>query len=133
MNGDICIVVNTTSKNKDLWKMFYGQFQKHFPQRISIYTFNDALSDDFVGTTFIYDNNLKFRSQFLSCIKKVKEDYCIFISEDYILYDGVDIDGIEYLQDVLREDDDLSFIRLFKGMDFSATISQRCSSFVIPG
>ena len=38
MNGDICIAVNTTSKNKDLWKMFYGQFKKHFPQRILIYT-----------------------------------------------------------------------------------------------
>jgi len=119
MNGDICIAVNTTSKNSDLWKMFYVQLQKHFPQRISIYTFNDSPSDEFIGTSFLYDKNLKFRSQFLSCIKKVKEDYCIFVSEDYILYDGVDIDGIEYLQDVLREDEGLSFIRLFKGMDFS--------------
>ena len=118
MNGDICIAVNTTSKNKDLWKMFYGQFKKHFPQRILIYTFSDIPSTEFIGETFLYDKNLKFRSQFLSCIRKISEDYCIFISEDYVLYEDADIEGIEFLQDVLEEDKGLSFIKLFKGADF---------------
>jgi len=118
MNGDICIVVNTTSKNKDLWKMFYKQFQKHFTQRILVYTFTDMPSTEFIGETLLYDKNLKFRSQFLSCIRKISEDYCIFISEDYILYEDADIEGIEFLQDVLEEDKGLSFIKLLKGADF---------------
>ena len=118
MNGDICIIVNTTSKNKDVWKMFYNQFQKHFTQRILIYTFSDTPSTEFIGETLLYDKNLKFRSQFLSCIRKISEDYCIFISEDYVLYDDVDIEGIEFLQNVLQEEKDISFIKLFKGADF---------------
>jgi len=118
MNGDICIIVNTTSKNSDLWKIFYGQFQKHFTQRILVYTFTDTPSTEFIGETLLYDKNLKFRSQFLSCVRKISEDYCIFISEDYILYDDVDIEGIEFLQSVLQEAKDISFIKLFKGADF---------------
>ena len=117
LNQDVSIVVNTTSKNEDVWKMFYGQFQKHFPQRILIYTFNDALSTEFIGETFLYDKNLKFRSQFLSCIRKVPEDYCIFISEDYILYDDADIELIEYLRDVLDQNKNLSFVRFSKGVN----------------
>ena len=118
MNKDICVVVNTTSKNSDVWKMFYTQIKKHFPQHAEIYTFSDIPNDEFIGQTFLYDKNLKFRSQFLSCIKKVPEDYCIFISEDYVLYDNVNINKIEFLQNILREDDTISFIKLFKGADF---------------
>ncbi len=115
-NEDVSIVVNTTSKNKDAWKMFYGQIAKHFPERVAVYTFSDIPSDDFIGETLLYDKKLKFRSQFLSCIKKITEDYCIFISEDYVLYDDVDIESLEYLRNVLSENSDLSFIRLFKGI-----------------
>jgi len=115
---EIPIVVNTTSKNSDVWKMFYSQIKKHFPQHAEIYTFSDVPSTEFVGQTFLYDKNLKFRSQFLSCIKKVSERYCIFISEDYILYDNVNINKIEFLRNILREDDTISFIKLFKGADF---------------
>ena len=115
---EIPVVVNTTSKNNDVWKMFYSQIKKHFPQHAEIYTFSDVPSTEFVGQTFLYDKNLKFRSQFLSCIKKVSERYCIFISEDYVLYDNVNINKIEFLQNILREDDTISFIKLFKGADF---------------
>ena len=115
---EIPIVVNTTSKNSDVWKMFYSQIKKHFPQHAEIYTFSDVPNNEFIGQTFLYDKNLKFRSQFLSCIKKVPEDYCIFISEDYVLYDNVNINKIEFLQNILREDDTISFIKLFKGADF---------------
>ena len=116
---EIPIVVNTTSKNSDVWKMFYSQIKKHFPQHAEIYTFSDVPSTEFVGQTFLYDKNLKFRSQFLSCIKKVSERYCIFISEDYILYDNANINKIEFLQNILREDDTISFIKLFKHFFFS--------------
>tara|TARA_Y100000593_G_C4274226_1_gene319131 strand:- start:582 stop:1322 length:741 start_codon:yes stop_codon:yes gene_type:complete len=118
MNKNICIVTNTTSKNSDVWKMFYNQIKKHFPQHVKIYTFSDISNEEFIGQTFLYDKNLKFRSQFLSCIKKVPEDYCIFVSEDYILYKDVDAEKIKFLQSFLKEEKDISFIKLFKGADF---------------
>lgn len=115
---EVPVVVNTTSKNSDVWKMFYSQIKKHFPQCAKIYTFSDIPNDEFIGQTFLYDKNLKFRSQFLSCIKKVSDDYCIFISEDYILYNDVDTEKVRFLQSFLQEEKDISFIKLFKGADF---------------
>ena len=127
LNEDVAIVVNTTSKNSDVWKMFYSQIKKHFPQHVEIYTFSDVPSTEFVGQTFLYDKNLKFRSQFLSCIKKVSERYCIFISEDYILYEDVDVESLEYLRNVLTKNSDLSFIRLFKGISPQENLYQNSS------
>ena len=55
----------------------------------------------------------------MSCIGEVKEEYCIFISEDYILYDRPDADCISRYIEILDEYKYLSFIRLLKGMSFN--------------
>ena len=57
----------------------------------------------------------KYRDQFLSGIKHVKEEYCIYISEDYILYDNVQENTINEYNKVLDDNPHLSFIRFIKG------------------
>ena len=114
---DVCLVINTFSKYSDVWQMFFDSLDKHFPD-IKRYVFVDQGEPDKKSTTIHYKKEDLFRTQFISCIEKVPEKYCIFISEDYVLYDDVRTDLLERYRDVLDENKNLSFIKLVKGMDF---------------
>jgi hypothetical protein len=115
--NDVCLVINTFSKYSDAWPMFFDSLDKHLPQ-LKRYVFVDEGEPDENSTTIHYDKTKMFRTQFLECIKKVPEAYCIFISEDYILYDDVRADLLEKYKNVLEEDEKLTFIRFAKGIDF---------------
>ena len=106
MKNNIAIIVNTFSNYSDLWKMFFDKLDKHIPD-FKRYIFVDKDIPDKNSIVFHYNPNDKFRTQFLSCIKKVEEEYCIFISEDYIMY-----------VNVLDQNKQITFIRFAKGMDF---------------
>ena len=41
------------------------------------------------------------------------------MNEDYILYDNVDIEGFNYCIDFLESNDDISFVRLMKGIEYN--------------
>jgi len=114
---DICLVINTFSSYSDLWPMFFDSLEKYFPS-IKRYVFVDEGVPDEKSTTIYYDQTKTFRTQFLECIKQVPEEYCIFISEDYILYDDVRVDLLEKYKGILDENRKLTFIRLIKGIDF---------------
>mgnify|MGYP003122929959 FL=1 len=116
--NNIALVVNTISKNSDIWKMFFDQLEKYTPNDFftNKYLFTDKTGDD-VPEDFkvvLYDESKMYREQFLTGIKEVKEDYCIYISEDYILYNNIEKDLLLKYRDVM-ENDGISFIKLFKG------------------
>ncbi len=116
--SDIALVVNTVSKNSDVWEMFFSQLEKHTPKDFfkSKYLFtdetNETVPEDF--NVVIYDGSKLYREQFLTGIKEVEEDYCIYISEDYVLYGDIEEDLLRKYKDVM-EKDGISFIKLFKG------------------
>ena len=114
---DLALVVNTHSSYSDLWDMFLARLEKHFPE-VKTYIFSDKGEFDPRYEVAYYDNSQNFRSQFLSCIANVEEKYCIFISEDYILYDSPRHELLEEYIDVLDKHEYLSFVRLLKGMSF---------------
>ena len=97
--------------------MFFDSLDKHMPS-VKRYVFVDKGVPDKKSTTIYYDQTKKFRTQFLECIGQVPEEYCIFISEDYILYDDAREDLLERYKNILEEDQKLTFIRLMKGADF---------------
>ena len=111
------MVINTFSKYSDLWPMFFDSLDNYLPS-MNRYVFVDKGTPDENSTTLHYDKKDSFRTQFLSCIEKVTEEYCIFISEDYILIDNPKIDLLKKYVAVLDRNPTISFIRLFKGMDF---------------
>tara|TARA_R110000824_G_scaffold40131_1_gene120593 strand:- start:2 stop:757 length:756 start_codon:yes stop_codon:yes gene_type:complete len=117
--SNIALVVNTISKNKDVWGMFFDQISEHVPSSLFTkkYIFVDPLAKDLPEEyeVLYYDTNKKYRDQFLSCIERVEEEYCIYISEDYILYDDVQTDLIEKYKNLLEKNGHLSFIRFVKG------------------
>jgi len=114
---DIVLVINTHSSYGDLWKMFFDSLEQYLPT-VKRYVFVDEEIPDEKSITFHYDKTNLFRTQFLNCIKKVKEKYCIFISEDYILYDKPRLDLIERYKNILEENKYLSFIRFTKGIEY---------------
>ena len=114
---DLCLVINTFSKYADVWPIFFDSLEEHLPA-LKRYVFVDEGEPDSKSVTVYYDETKLFRTQFLDCIKEVSEEYCIFISEDYILYDAPRMDLIEKYKKVLDEDKELSFVRFAKGIEF---------------
>ena len=115
----IALIINTISKNKDIWNLFFDQLEKHIPDDFFSrrYIFVDKTEDVFSKNyeTKYYDTTKKYREQFLSCIQHVDEKYCIYISEDYLLYDNIRHDLIRDYKKALDENKNLSFIRFMKG------------------
>ena len=113
----VCLVVNTVSHCKDLWEMFFGQIDLHYPDN-KIYVF----TDDKVGlpenvTPICYDPKDNFRTQYLSCIRQVKEDFVIYLNEDYILYDDVNAGLMSEYVELMKADSCISFIKTNKSIN----------------
>lgn len=116
---DYAIVVNANSNSKDIWEMFFGQFEKFYPNQ-KIYVFSD-IEDSIISkyTVIKYDPSEMFRSQYLKCIKQVKEDFVLYLNDDYILYDRVDEEKIKDCLKILQENDNISCIRFTRGPNFT--------------
>jgi len=116
--SDVCLIVNTISKNADVWKIFFDSIEKYFDASFlsNKYVFVDddlgQIPDDY--SVINYSTDVKYRDQFVTCIEQVKEKYCIYISEDYILYDHVDTKKISSFFQVL-DNNPVSFVRFMRG------------------
>jgi len=115
----IALVINTISKNSDVWEPFFDSIDLHVPQNLfnKKYVFvDDHLSKIPKGYDIItYDTNKTYKQQFCSCISKVKEEFCVYVSEDYILYNDVDDEKISSFLKTMNSDKQLSFIRFMRG------------------
>lgn len=114
---NVALVINTVAKNSDIWPMFFAQLEKHFGRSIKKYVFVDAGAPELPPDVEVlfYDPAVKYQEQFASCIPSVKEEYCVYISEDYILYEDVRTDLITEFKEILEANPELSFIRFMKG------------------
>ena len=119
MIKNLSVVVTTHSSCSDIWPMFFGQIEQFFPNQ-KIYVFSDTLENlPNNCIPILYSNDDSYRTQYLKCIKQVNEKYCLTLNEDYILYDNVDIEGVNYCIDFLESNDDTSFVRLMKGIEYN--------------
>ena len=114
---NVSLIINTVSKNSDVWDMFFGQIEKHFPADIKKFVFVDKSPEQLPSDCEVvyYDKDKTYQEQFSSCIDAVETEYCIYISEDYVLYDDVRVDLIENYCSVLNNNQNLSFIRFMRG------------------
>jgi len=114
---ELALVINTHSSLRDVWNPFLDSVRTHIPQINPKYIFVDKTNFDFGDdfTIINYDTNVTYRDQFYESIKQVKEKYCIYIAEDYILYDDVQWDNILKQLKILDENKELSFVKLIGG------------------
>lgn len=117
MSNSLALIIDTNSNYSDVWAPCFGRLDTHAAD-IKKYVFTDTTSGvvdvpDNI-TPILYDNSDNYRNQFLSCIKQIEEEYIIYTSEDYILFDDVNLQEIENICDVLR-DGEYSFCKFIKG------------------
>jgi len=116
---DLCLIVNSVAKNSDVWEMFFDKIEQHTPPDLfnQKYLFVDECGDNCPDDyeVKLFDKSKMYREQFWSCVRQVPEKYCVYISEDYILYDDVRGSLIEGYIDTLENNPDLSFVRFVKG------------------
>ena len=117
-NGKLALVINTVYKNRDLWKMFFDKLEEHCDLSVFTkkYVFVDKANEDIPEgyETLFYTSNT-YRDQFSSCIDKVEEEFCLYISEDYVLYDKVDTKALTEFADVMGRRQDVLYARMHKG------------------
>tara|TARA_R110000824_G_scaffold8429_13_gene38276 strand:+ start:15002 stop:15721 length:720 start_codon:yes stop_codon:yes gene_type:complete len=113
---DVAFILYTHSDCSDIWKPFFTQLEKWFPEAQNRYIFvnenNDQIDESF--TVVEYDDALSYTKRVSSCLSFVKEDYMIYLHEDMILYDRVNPKNMEKLIDVARSKD-IDFVKLLRG------------------
>ena len=116
MIKNLSLITNTHSKNGDLWTAHVQQIKRFMTQ--PHYFFTDKEPDEDLGVKVVtYSKEDKFRTQFLKCLDHVTEEYCLYMNEDYLLYEPPDLIKLEEYVNILRNNECFSFIRLAKGID----------------
>lgn len=126
INNKIALVIDSTSKYSDVWIPYFGELKRFFPNEIKKYLCTDVINVDLDVENMIplyYNNEDSYRNQFLNCLKRVEEKYIIYNSEDYILYNVVDIEEIQLLVDILENDTDYDFVKFIKGPELTTKYS----------
>lgn len=117
---NICFVTYTHSNCLDLWKPYFDSLDE-YSKNVKSYVLSDKISDEFENHRFfMYDDNLNYCNEFVKVLKSIKEDYFIYMQEDFILYDFIDKEKIEYYKKILDKSK-FSFVRLLKCGDVTET------------
>jgi hypothetical protein len=114
MKDNIALIIDTNSNYADVWPPCFGRLEK-YASNIKKYAFTDTpigIPKDIMP--IIYDNKVSYRNQFLSCIEQIEEQYIIYTSEDYYLYDYVQQEKIEEISEIL-DVTEYSFCKFIKG------------------
>ena len=117
MIKELAIVTNTHSKNSILWEAYIGQVQKYMEEPLYLFTDQHPAFDTSGVISLLYDATHNFRTQFLTGLMQVNHKYCLYMNEDYLLYDAPNRDKLQEYIDMFEENEELSFIRLQKGID----------------
>tara|TARA_R100000278_G_scaffold89608_1_gene68349 strand:+ start:388 stop:1110 length:723 start_codon:yes stop_codon:yes gene_type:complete len=117
VRDNIALIVDTNSNYSDVWAPCFGRLER-YAKGIKKYAFTDTpsgITDIPSGVVPItYDNGESYRNQLLSCLKQIDEKYIIYTSEDYILFNQVQVPTIEQISLVL-DSTDYSFCKFIKG------------------
>jgi hypothetical protein len=121
--NSLALVIDTNSRYSDVWSPCFGRLEKFFPKGLKKYVCVDkgfeekphtvnTVPEDFVK--LLYDDNETYRNQFLGCLEQIEEEFILYTSEDYILFDLVNQEKISYILEALSNSD-YSFVKLTKG------------------
>ncbi len=116
--NNLTIFTNTHSSCRDIWPMYFGQLEKHWPghpkHRVGVdWPGVDALLKGRTGFTYWpYNSEESFSSQYLDCLGQIDTEFVLTMQEDFVLYDDVDVEVIEGLLEMVAGDSLCQFIRL---------------------
>lgn len=114
--SNVAVVTYTTSKYADLWPVHFGQLTRHLGG-IKSYVFSDKGSGekfDFKEHELIeHDDSAPYYTQWLDGLKSVKEEYIIYLQDDFFLHTDVDHGKITHARELL-ETSSYDFVRLLR-------------------
>lgn len=99
-------IVYTNHRCKDVFKLFKSQHDLNCT--LPLFTISDYEGE------YIYDENTPYYTHWVNALESIDDEYFIYNQEDFILYDKVDIDKLNFLKQVLELNPQYSFIRLIK-------------------
>jgi len=110
------LITYTTSKYSDIWSMHFNQIQLHSSGAKS-YAFSDEESKavwSFQDHELVcYKESDPYWKQYTDCLSSVKEEYVVYLQEDFILYADIDTQEIEKCIDFLAYSD-YDYVRLIR-------------------
>lgn len=112
------MVVWSHSTYADLWEMFFGQLEENAPFFKKTLLVEKHVDFDYKDCdVIINDENLPWCQRLVDCLQKIDEEYIVWMLEDFILYDKVDINNIIRIKSFL-ENTDYSSVKLLRaGVD----------------
>lgn len=114
-------IVYTNSKCSDLWEMFIKQNRKHI--NYPIFFITDKLIPNFPEESqYVYNEEDNYSDVWVSVLKKINTEFFIYLQEDFILYDDVNINKLNEYTKILKNSD-YSFVRLIKSGEVNHKIT----------
>tara|TARA_R110000803_G_scaffold29076_2_gene66662 strand:- start:153 stop:911 length:759 start_codon:yes stop_codon:yes gene_type:complete len=129
---DLRMIVWSHSTYSDLWEMFFGQLEENAPFFKKTLLVEKQVDFDFKNCDVIVNNeNLPWCQRVINCLEKIDEKYIVWMLEDFILYDNVDINEIIRLKNHL-ENTEYSFVRLIRSGIMKAGNKLENSLYEVP-
>ena len=112
---DLRMVVWSHSTYSDLWPMFFGQLKENAPFFKKTLLVEKKVDFNYEDIDFLVnDENLPWCQRLINCLEKIDEKYIVWMLEDFIIYDAVDIKDIFRLKKFLDDNNEYSFVRLIR-------------------
>jgi hypothetical protein len=113
--NNVCFFTYTHSNCSDVWKSYVTRLEKHSQNKIASYILSNVFSQEFPEHKFLtYDDNASYSREFIKALEAVPHEYFIYMQEDFILYDNIDLEKINSYIDILKNDKSISYVRMIK-------------------
>jgi hypothetical protein len=124
----IPIVIYSHSDYSDLWVPFFSRLKKYYNTN-KIYFIvnknNEKILSDYEFFEINYDENEPYSNRLFNSLKLIEEEYIIFLHEDMILYNYVNVINLEECLEFLKNNSIFKFVRLIKsGINSNTKVSK---------
>lgn len=117
-------VIYTHTDMKDVWNVFFGQFEKYIDlTQTKVYVAVNELSENIpqLHTQIKYDDSVPYTERWKHILNSISEETFIFLHEDMILYDNVDMSYLERYYEYVRNGNVNSIKLISAGSNFATS------------
>ena len=116
---NLSLLTHSHTDCSDILPLHFNKIQKYYYEYYKLNTphyllVNDKIDSPYSTNQIYYNNNETFGNRIIKALTNIKEDYVVFLLEDYILYDYVDFGKMLYYTNILNKDKNIGFIRLIQ-------------------
>lgn len=114
-------IIYTNSKCSDIWPMFLGQEEK-FLSGSKFFITDKLVPYHPISKQLIYSESDNYSDVWIKALEDLNTDLFIYLQEDFILYDKVNIEKLNEYANLLKNSD-YSFVRLIKSGEVNQKIT----------